>query len=157
MSAVGNLKWQWTPPRRSYSLGIELFSRARPLPLLWRALKSDSIPAANGDRFIQDRGAGFTLRKQLSETSEISVTPFYARTENYPVLQPTTNRWQFHTYSNRGFLFHLTGRLWKFGLENDFAYNKDYLRVFPLFSPGIALAAIRLGRPPVMLTKQLSG
>lgn len=107
----------------SGSAGVRLFLKPQTVPLSWRTIQYDSIPAYSEKELIEKQGASIYAQKHLADWFLVRVEPFAYRTKNYPIFN---NQWMAQTFENYG--LHLLGglKLWRFDLQNDFTYNKNY-------------------------------
>lgn len=105
-------------------MGIRLFSKPQTVPLTWRAVENDSIPAFGGKKLMKKQGVSFYAETHLNDWFWMRLEPFAYRTENYPVL--TNNIWRTQAVENYGLHAFAGLRLWRFWLQNDFTYNHNY-------------------------------
>jgi hypothetical protein len=109
-------------------LGIRLFSKPQTVPLTWRTIQNDSIPAFAGKNLMEKQGASIYAERNLGNWFSIHIEPFIYRMKNYPVL--AGNVWQTQTIENYGLHFFAGLRVWRFWLQNDFTYNHNYEESF---------------------------
>lgn len=109
-------------------LGIRLFSKPQTIPLTWRTIQHDSIPAFDGKTLMKKQGGSLYAETHLHNWLWMRVEPFIYRTQHYPVLPDST--WKTQTIENYGIHFFAGLRLWRFWLQNDFTYNHNYAESF---------------------------
>lgn len=114
--------------KRLGRIGVRLFSKPQAVPLAWRTVQHDSIPALRGEELIEKQGASFYGQMNYRNWLLLRVEPFTYRTQNYPVFDD--NSWEIKSIENYGVHFLAGLKLWQFRLQNDFTYNHNYEESF---------------------------
>jgi hypothetical protein len=108
--------------------GIRFFHKPQPVPLSWRTAQDTLIQPYAEKKLIERQGISFYAKKSLSNWFLIQAEPFAYRARNYPVLMDSV--WERNTIKNYGVHFFTGLKLWRFWLQNDFTYNRNYREAF---------------------------
>ena len=111
-------------------LALNAFSRPQPVPLLWRSIVADSLPADPDDQPILRQGVSARLGVRLGERFHLALNPFYFQVPDYPWLADGQTGWTRRDVKNAGLRVSGEWRFWRFQLQNDFTYNRRYQDAF---------------------------
>lgn len=112
------------------AVGVTAFSKPQPMPLLWRTVQRDTIPALQSKLLMEKQGGSFFYKKHFGDWFFFKVEPFAYRTTNYPFLPPGAKNWQMRDVENYGVNVLAGIKIWHFYLQNDFTYNHNYKEAF---------------------------